>query len=209
MSEDPDSKSMGNKNCGLSAGGNVKFGNINGQFAVGKNISLVNFEKAVISGNILHLDNVNIDPNIIDILAEKMVKLLNIDLQVVQATSVKSLPPHIDEQIKEIDAAQSKIEDEGFSPTAETSCNLGMLEAYRRDYEKALAYFNRAIQKNPEYKQAHKSIAWLQQSRATQEIGCYGPDKAISRLNSALSAVDILLQLDPLDIDTLALRGYI
>ena len=209
----PEGKIVGGK--GITSAGSATIGDVSGQFAAGENInqemniSLANFEKAIISGNILHFDNVNIDPKMIDVLAKKLIKLLNIDPKVVQATSVESLPPHIDEQIQEIDAAQSQIEDQGFSSTAETSYNLGMLEAYRRDYEKALAYFNSAVQKNPEYKQAHKSIARLQQHLATQEIDENKLNSAINRLNSARSAVDVLLQLDPLDTDTLALRGYI
>lgn len=209
----PEEKIVGGK--GITSGRNVSIGDVSGQFAAGENInqemniSLANFEKAIISGNVLHLDNVNIDSKMIDVLAEKLIKLLNIDPQVVQVTSVELPPPHIDEQIQEIDAAQSQIEDQGFSFTAETSYNLGMLEAYRRDYEKALAYFNSVVQKNPEYKQAYKSIARLQQYLATQEIDENKLNSAVNRLNSARSAVDVLLQLDPLDVDTLALRGYI
>lgn len=200
--------------AGITAGRDTTISGVSGQLAVGKNIRQemnilrANFEKAVISGNI-YLDNVNIDPKMIDLLAEKLIKLLNISPQVLQATSIESLPPHIDGHVQEIYAAQSQIEDQGFSSTAEAAYNLGILEAYRKNYEEALAYFSLAVQRDPEYKQAYKSIARLQQSLATQEIGENKLNSAVNRLNSARSAVDLLLPLDPQDVDTLALRGYI
>lgn len=51
MSEDSDSKNQGNINYGMNAHGDVSIGNVNGQFAVGKDIiqtqypSTVDFEK--------------------------------------------------------------------------------------------------------------------------------------------------------------------
>lgn len=47
MSEESDSKDMRDEAYGISTDGNVHIGNINGQFAIGKNISQVQYMPAI------------------------------------------------------------------------------------------------------------------------------------------------------------------
>jgi tetratricopeptide (TPR) repeat protein len=129
-----------------------------------------------------------------------------VDKRLLQNPVTQAAPEHIDRQIEEVEAAQKEATARGVTVAPEAAYQMGMLAAYRRDYDGALDYFRQATQANPEYYDAFESIAWLQQSRAMDDIGKRNYDAAIAKLAAARTAA---AQTDPLDAGALALRGYI
>lgn len=129
-----------------------------------------------------------------------------VDKRLLQTPGAQAAPEHIDRQIEEVEAAQKEAAARGVTVAPEVAHQLGMLAAYRRDYDGALDYFHQATQADPEFCDAFESIAWLQQSRAMDDINRRDYDAAIGKLAAARSAA---AQTDPLDARALALRGYI
>lgn len=117
------------------------------------------------------------------------------------------LPPaHIDRQIEAVAVAQQEAAAQGVSLSPSTAYHLGLLAAYRRDYDTALAYFQQATQAEPEYTDAFEAMAWLQQSWAMADMARQDYDAAMSKLVAARRAAR---QTDPLEAQALALRGFI
>jgi len=94
----------------------------------------------------------------------------------------------------------------GVSASPEASYRLGILAAYRRDYEVAITYFQEAGNADPDYSDAFEAIAWLQQSLAMKHLDQQDYDGALDRLAKARTAAR---HTNPLDLQALALRGYI
>jgi tetratricopeptide (TPR) repeat protein len=130
----------------------------------------------------------------------------NVNEQLVQHPGTRIAPEHISRQIEEVQAAQREAAARGVPITPQAAYQLGMLAAYRRDYQIALDYFQQATQADPEYSDAFGAIAWLQQSRAMEDISRRDYDAAIGKLAAARRAAK---QTNPLDARAMALRGYI
>ena len=109
-------------------------------------------------------------------------------------------------QIEEIQAAQREATARGVSLTPQAAYKMGMLAAYRRDYDSALNYFSQAVQARSDYSDAFEAITWLQQSLAMDDLNHGDYDAAIQKLAAAREAA---IHTDPLDAGALTLRGYI
>ncbi len=106
-----------------------------------------------------------------------------------------------------IAAAAAEGEAQGVPISPKAAYDLGMLAAYRRDYEAALGYFRRATHGDPEYSDAFEAIAWLQQAMAWNDLNTRRDcDGAATRLKEAWHAAK---QTDPLAAGMMALRGYV
>ena len=87
----------------------------------------------------------------------------------------------------------------------QTLYRLGMLAAYRRDYEVAVDYFRQVAQVDPEHVPAFQAIAWLQQSRAMHDLHAKNYDAALIKLAEARAATG---EIRPPD-QALTNQGYI
>ncbi len=159
-------------------------------------------DRDVIINNILVMD----DPHALDEILQSLMAMQGVNKQALQNLGALALPEHVGHQVGEVMAAQEEVAARGMPATPQTLYHLGMLAAYRRDYDKALGYFRQTAQADPEYSDAFEAIAWLQQSRAMGDVHARDYDAAISRLADARTAA---ASADPLDPQTLALRGYI
>ncbi len=156
----------------------------------------------VITNNILVLG----DPHALDGILQGLMTMQGVDKQALKSLGALAVPEHVSNQIVEVMAAQKEVAARGIPATPQALYRLGMVAAYRRDYDAALGYFRQATQANSEYSDAFEAIAWLQQSRAMDDIQARNYDAAISRLADARTAAT---RTDPLDPEALALRGYI
>jgi tetratricopeptide (TPR) repeat protein len=129
-----------------------------------------------------------------------------VDKRLLENLGARTAPEHVSHQIKEVQAAQKEAAARGVQIEPQAACQLGMLAAYRRDYEAALDYFQQATQADPEYTAAFEAIAWLQQSRALDDISRRDYDAAIDKLGAARRAAK---ETDPLDARAMAQRGFI
>jgi tetratricopeptide (TPR) repeat protein len=141
---------------------------------------------------------------------EEVVKWLakegGVDSESVAALGVSAAPGHIQRQIEEVELAQREAEAGGVGLEPGVAYQFGLLAAYRRDYEAALAYLRRVTQDDPEFTKAYEAIAWIQQSLAMADLGRGDYRAAKVRLAEARSAAALT---DPLDARGLAMRGYI
>jgi tetratricopeptide (TPR) repeat protein len=159
-------------------------------------------DRRTIVNNILVLG----DPQALNAILKKLMDMQGVDERALRNLGALTVPEHVSQQITELAAAQKEVAARGIPATPETSYRLGMLAAYRRDYDAALDYFRQATQANPEYSDAFFAIAWLQQSQANIDLYRGDIDAGISRLAEARTAA---MHTDPLDPQALALRGFI
>jgi len=129
-----------------------------------------------------------------------------VDKRLLGSLGARTAPEHVSRQIEEVEAAQREAAARGVPIAPQAAYRLGMLAAYRRDYQVALDYFQQATQADPEYYDAFEAIAWLQQSRAMDDRNRRDYDAAINKLGTARRAAK---QTDPLDAGAMALRGFI
>jgi tetratricopeptide (TPR) repeat protein len=121
--------------------------------------------------------------------------------------SMESRPPeNIDRQVQEIQAAAQEVTAKGVPLTPQAAYHLGMLAAYRRDYDEAVNYFRLATSSDTGFDDAYEALTWIQQSRAMDDIKKKDYEAAIRKLSDARDAA---IHTDPLDAHALALRGYI
>ena len=185
-----------------------KAGQITGAVTVKSTINQI--QNRIIQGN--YVDRQTITNNVLVLNdADALAEILKCVAEVLGANrqtliSPPTLPGNVSQQIEEIVAAQRQVTTQGVALTASASHHLGMLAAYRRDYETALDYFRRAAQTDPEYADAYEAIAWLQQSQAHHDLVKRNYTQVTARLAEARAAA---MHTDPLDAQMLALRGYI
>lgn len=124
----------------------------------------------------------------------------------VQAVMARTAPEDVGRQISAVVSAQRQLAASGVTPDPETAYRLGMLAAYRRDYDTALSYFRQATQADPEYRDAFAALSWLQQYLAMSDLGAGNFDAVLDRLAEAREAA---MHTDPLRASDIAQRGYI
>lgn len=129
-----------------------------------------------------------------------------VDKRLLESLGGRTAPEHVSRQIEEVETAQREAAARGVPIAPQAAYQLGMLAAYRRDYEVALDYFEQATQADPEYSDAFEAIAWLQQSRAMDDRNRRDYDAAMAKLGAARRAAR---QTNPLDAGAMALRGFI
>jgi tetratricopeptide (TPR) repeat protein len=141
----------------------------------------------------------------LDHISQRLVTTHGVDEQVLQKPGVSAVAPHIRNQIDQVIAAQRGMAARGIPATPQTLYRMGMLAAYRRDYDVAIDYFRQATQADPEYAAAFQATSWLQQSRAMHDLqaGDYGA--ALEKLAEARAAAG---QIRPRD-QALVLQGYV
>lgn len=190
--------------------GSVAGGEVTGFKAgtVGGDVSVKSTINQIIQGDYVDCRQITIslqnDPHALNELVERLAERLGANRQTLIRAA--SPPERVSQQIKEIEAAQKQLAAQGVPLTAGAAHRLGMLAAYRRDYETALDYFRQATQIDPKYMDAYEAIAWLQQSQAHHDLVYGDYAQAAARLAEARAAV---MSTDPLDAQMLALRGYI
>jgi tetratricopeptide (TPR) repeat protein len=155
-----------------------------------------------IANNILVLG----DSQALDAILEHLTAILGVDKRAIQELQARAAPEHVRQQIAEVAVAQQEVAARGLPASAGALYRLGLLAAYRRDDTAALDYFRQATQADPDFADAFEAIAWLQQSRAQDDLTRSDYDAAIAKLADARAAV---LHTDPLDAQALALRGFI
>jgi len=137
---------------------------------------------------------------------EEIMALLKLDHGTVQDMVLKGASERVSRQLKELALAERKIAAQGVPTTPKAAYDLGMMAAYRRDYETALDYFRRATAADPAFAEAYKAISWLQQSRAMQDYKRREYEAALVKLDEAQEAVDAVA---PRDARSIALEGFI
>lgn len=142
----------------------------------------------------------------LDAITQDLMESQGVDMRVVQKPGTAAAPPHVEAQIGELMAAQGAVAAQGKMASAESLYRLGMLAAYGRDYPAALDYFHQATQADPALHDAYRAIAWLQQSRAMDDIFASNYGLATDKLKEASHAA---AQIQPPDAQTLTLLGYI
>lgn len=205
----------GNESSISTGGGTFIGGNVNtggGDF-VGrdKTVQLIQkMEEKNVEGDYVERQEITqvflVVPDAQEAIVEWLTDQEGIDKRFLKNPRARTAPEHIDRQIEEVEAAQQEAAAKGVPITSQTAYQLGILAAYRRDYEVALEYLRQATQKDPMYADAFEAIAWIQQYRAVDDISRRDYDAAMNKLEAAHSAAT---QTDPLDARALALRGYI
>ena len=147
-----------------------------------------------------------VGPDGLDQLTAWLAKQQGLNAQLLQQPGAQTPSPAADRQIAEVLAAQRQTAEKGIPTSPAAAYNLGMLAAYRREYDSALAYFQEAAAADPDYSDAFEAIAWLQQSQAMTNLLHDDYDGALDRLAQAREAA---AHSDPLDMRALALRGFI
>jgi tetratricopeptide (TPR) repeat protein len=142
----------------------------------------------------------------LDAITQDLMESQGVDMRVVQKPGTLAVPPHVEAQIGELVAAQGAVAAQGRTASAESLYRLGMLAAYGRDFAAALDYFHQATQADPGLHGAYQATAWLQQSRAMDDIFASNYGLAVDKLKDASHAA---AQIQPPDAQTLALQGYI
>lgn len=132
----------------------------------------------------------------LDDLSRSLMASYGIDEQVLQQPGAVTAAPPVRNQIDQVLAAQRGMMARGLLPSPETLYRLGMLAAYRWDYEKAVAYFREATEVDPAYAAAYQAIAWLQQNRAMQDFDAKNYDAALEKLAEAREASGGILPPD-------------
>lgn len=164
-----------------------------------------------ITGNVTIQNTVNQivagGPDGLEQIVKNFAAELGVSKQTVQNLLASTAPDDVSRKIAEMVAAQKAATLRGIGITPQAAYYLGLLSAYRRDYDTALAYFREAVEQNSEYTDAFEAIAWLQQYRAMSDINLSGNYRAaMSKLQEARDAA---AHTDPLDPKALALRGFI
>ena len=187
----------------------VKLGQVTGEVTVESTVNQI--EAKIIQGDYVDrnviINLVVNEPHALDEILKRLTTTLGVSKQSLQNLGDAQVPENVSKQIAEVVAAQKEAATKGI-PTSPSVCfELGMLAAYRRDYDTALDYFHQATQTDPEYSDAFEAIAWLLQSRAMDDINNKrNYDAAMIKLTDARTAA---MQTDPLDPQALAQRGYI
>ncbi|MBN1660287.1 MAG: CHAT domain-containing protein [Anaerolineae bacterium] len=144
-------------------------------------------------------------PEAMEALARLVAERAGVDRQVVREAGTEPQEDVV-RQIDEVVAAQKEVAARGGELSAPAAYHLGLLAAYRRDYEQALDYFRRAGELDPDFSDAFEWVAWIEQILAIAARQRQAYDEARNRLDAAREAAE---HADPLDLNTLALRGYI
>jgi len=186
----------------------VELGQVTGDVTVESTVNQI--EAKIIQGDYVDrsviINLVVNEPHALDEILKRLTTTLGVNKQSLQNLGDAQVPENVSQQIAEVMAAQKEAATKGI-PAAPTVCfELGMLAAYRRDYDAALDYFHQATQADPEYSDAFEAIAWLLQSRAMDDIFKQDYTAAANKLLEAHTAAQ---HTDPLDPHALALRGYI
>jgi tetratricopeptide (TPR) repeat protein len=121
-------------------------------------------------------------------ISQRVMDAQGVDERVLQSPGTADVPQHVASQIDQMLAAQRGIGARGILLPPETLHHLGMLAAYRRDYDTAVSYFRQATEADPGYVAAFQAIAWLQQSRAMHDLKAGGYDAALAKLAEARAA---------------------
>jgi len=158
-------------------------------------------ERQAITNNILVLG-----PQALDEIAKRIAGMQGVGKQTLQNLEAQAVPENVSRQITEVIAAQKEVSSKGLPISAQASYQMGMLAAYDRKYDDALEYFRKATQADFQFSDAFEATAWLQQSRAMHDIDEKNYDSALDKLTDALVAV---VNTDPMNLEALALRGYI
>ncbi len=137
--------------------------------------------------------------------SQRLMREQGVDERVLLRPGTAEVPETVGSQIDQMLAAQRGIEARGVLASPETLYRLGMLAAYRRDYEVSLDYFRQATQAGIEVADAYQAIAWMQQSRAMHDLISQDYDAALDKLAEARSATGHIRPLE----QALVFQGYI
>jgi tetratricopeptide (TPR) repeat protein len=146
------------------------------------------------------------DPHALHEILKNLMMAQGVDENAVKSPGTQKVPRHVHRQITGVMTVQKELAARGMSATPQALYRLGMLAAFDRNYESALGYFRQATEADPEYTEAFKAIAWLQQGLAVFDINTQQYEAAQAKLSEARAAA---AQTDPLDAEALALRGFI
>ncbi len=129
-----------------------------------------------------------------------------VDMELLRRPGGETAAAHVGRQIDEVVAVQREMAAGGAAVTPATLHHLGMLAAYKRDHETALALFRQAAAAAPEAPEAFEAIARLQHARATDDVSRRRLEPAAIKLDEAAAAAG---RAEPRDPQVLALRGFI
>jgi tetratricopeptide (TPR) repeat protein len=158
-------------------------------------------DRRTISNTILALG-----PEALDAIAERLAALQGVDKRTLRDPAAQALPEHIGRQIAEVVAAQQETAAQGVAPTPQAAYHLGLLAWSSGDYDVALGYMRQAALGDPDFSDAFEGIAAVQQIRAVHDLDAGDEVAALARLDEAREAA---MRTDPLDTQSLAVRGYI
>jgi tetratricopeptide (TPR) repeat protein len=187
----------------------IQIGKVKGKVTIRSTVNQI--EKKIVKGDYVDRKTITnnilvLGPQALDEIAKRIAEAQGVDKQTLQNLGAQNVPEHVSRQIAEVVAAQKESASKGVRITPSAAYRLGMLAAYRRDYDEALVYFRQAIESDPEYLDAYEAVAWLQQYRATDDVAWQNYDAAKQKLEEARRAAE---RTDPLDPNALAQRGYI
>ena len=183
----------------------VALGEVKGDVSIQSTVNEI--ETKIVQGDYVDRRQITVlGPEALNTIVERLADLLRVGKTTLENLGAQPVPEHVSRQIQEVAAAQKEISAGGVHIKPEVAYRLGMLAAYRRDYEEAMNYLRQATKSDPEYVDAYEAVAWIQQYRATDDVAWRNYDAAKQKLEEARRAAE---RTDPLDPNALAQRGYI
>jgi tetratricopeptide (TPR) repeat protein len=187
----------------------VEIGEAKGKITIRATVNQI--EKKIVNGDYVDRKTITnnilvLGPQALDEIAKRLAEAQGVDKQTLQNLGAQNVPENVGRQITEVVAAQKEVASRGLSISPPVAYRLGMLAAYNRDYDSALAYFRQATEIDSDYSDAFEAISWLQQSRAMDDFDSQNYSAALEKLNDARSAA---MHTDPLDPNALSQRGYV
>lgn len=181
--------------------GSVKVGTQRGGKTAGVNIEEINTAK--IGEARIEEAHVTLSRENEAVLIEKVIESINTRLGIT-LDSLKSgevtLPA---EDASTIEATIDEVETKSLPVSPASLYRLGIFAASAKDTEKAVHYFRKATQSDPNYEDAYRGIAWLQQMRAVEEIEKMNLESASELLREASEA-----SIHTKDRESLVQQGY-
>lgn len=157
------------------SGDKISVGNVSGKgVAIGKvkgNITIRNSvkqtENTILNGDFVNQQTITnnilvLGPNLLEEIVKSLTVLQGVKKQTLRNLGTQDVPENVSRQITEIVAAQKEAEKRGVLLNPQAAYNLGMLAAYDRKYEQALAYFHNACDADSGFSDAFEAIALIQ-----------------------------------------------
>lgn len=181
--------------------GSVEVGTQHGGKTAGVNVETINKAKIEIAA--IEKASITLSQENEAVLIEKVIENLNKQLGITLATLKAGDVKVPGEAAREIGSLIDEVDTKGLPVSPASLYHLGMIAASAKDAEKAVHYFRKVVQSDPNYADAYRAIAWLQQMRAVEEIEKMNLDSASAFLREASEAA-----LHTKDLESLVQQGY-
>jgi tetratricopeptide (TPR) repeat protein len=184
-----------------------------GDISSSEAVAIGHYARAVVNKQVIeHQEILNVSLDVArnpalfqQMLLQVMIEILGLESASVSRLGRQDVPQNVRRQIRELQLATEKNAEAGVPLTAKAAYDLGMLAAYERDREGAIAYFRQAADLDPAMSEAFKAISWLEQSLAMTALHDGDHEAAADAIDRAVQAA---ARVDPPDARSLVLLGY-